>query len=209
MRRSRFRLNFAPARLVANGKNFPGVSGRSLEQPHRLLAVHPAPPAGHVAVDFAAVLLQLEQAEHQTAQRRHDVRAVAVGLVGDARGILAEGGIAAVVRAVLDRVPVSADDLQQPGPVIGVGFGAGDVVGVLLLFLYDPGALEILALAPHRDELSATAQAGVLGGDGFALHSAAFESAVLFAPAGVVLRGKKTPAGVSRSLVSGCRLDCL
>lgn len=85
------------------------------------------------------------------------MRAVALRGVGDARGVLAEGHVAAVVRAVLDRIPVPADNLQQPRAVIGVRFGAGDVVGVFLFFFYDPATFQILPLTPDGDELPTAA----------------------------------------------------
>lgn len=116
--------------------------------------------------------------------------------LGDAGGVFAHADVAPVVGAVLDGVPVSAHGLEQSGFVVDIRVGAADVEGILLLFFIDAPAAQVVAFAPDGDELSASAQPGFFGGDGFALDAPARQPPVLFDPAAVMSAGKKTPGAV-------------
>jgi len=98
--------------------------------------------------------------------------------------------------AVFDRLPMPAHDFEQGGFVIGVRIRAADVIGVILFFLIDAPAAQVMAFAPDGDELPASAQPGFFGADGFALDAPARQPTVFLDPAAVMSAGKKTLGAV-------------
>ncbi|OQX00061.1 MAG: hypothetical protein BWK80_62260 [Desulfobacteraceae bacterium IS3] len=112
-----------------------------------------------IGVDLAPVFFELIHAYRQIT---HGCQRMARLAVCDAAGVLAEGNIAAVVDAVFDRRPMSANPLlhlfvamfidQATARVIGDGIGSVWLFGV-----------EHLAFSPHGDDLPTAEQADLCG----------------------------------------------
>jgi len=98
--------------------------------------------------------------------------------------------------AVFDRLPMPAHDFEQGGFVIGVRVRATDVIGILLFFFIHAPPAQVMAFPPYGDELSASAQPGFFGADGFALEAPARQPTVFLDPAAVMSAGKKTLGAV-------------
>ena len=147
-----------------------------------------APSRESPGLVFAPVLLQFKEPQKQVSQGGHDLRTAAAA---DSASVLAQADIPAIVRTVFTAGPVIADDCQQLLGAVLPGSGAGAVEAVFFGLLGDLTLAQLLALPPHGDKLPTPTQAGLLGAQTDSLEAPAYQAAMLFAPAGVVFRGKK------------------
>jgi hypothetical protein len=146
------------------------------------------PPRKSARLGSASVPLQLEESQEQISQGSHNESAVTPA---DARSVLAQTDVPAVMRPVFAARPMVANTLKQLAGTVLLWGGAGAVEAVFLRCFGDPALAQLFALSPYGDELPAAAQAGFLGTEAGSLQPPADQPSVLFAPAGVVFRGKK------------------
>ena len=152
------------------------------------------------------MLLQLEEPQHQIAQRRHHI---GTGASADARGVFAQAHIPAVMGAILAGGPVAANELEQLGGSVLLRGRAGGVEAVFLGRLDDLAPAQLFLLPPHGDELPATAQPRFFGAKTDALEAPADQPTVLLGPAGVIFRGERNLEAVEFEPAPECHFDCL
>jgi hypothetical protein len=111
--------------------------------------------------------MQFEEPQEQISQGGHDVSALAPA---DARSILAQADIPAVMRSVFTGRPVITNYLQQlTGAVLAWG-GTGAIEAIFFGFLGDPALAQLFALPPYGYELPAATQAGLFGAEADSLQ---------------------------------------
>ena len=130
------------------------------------------------------------------------------GAVSHTASIFAKADIAPMMDAVLDRGPMTADDIQQfvvaQFPIRDTGGVVADLVARRL------GAWrEGHAFTPHGHDLPAAAQTDFFRRHRTALQPPPFQAPVVLLPSDGLIRGEKPAfaAGVGR--VRGRRSDCL
>ncbi len=146
-----------------------------------------APGFEFVDLGVAALFLQFVKANGQIAQGGQDLRG---STLGGLTGVLAEGVVAAVMRAVLDGRPVVADDFEQF--LVGMLFlaQAGGVIADLHAGGFGRQAQQD-PFALHGDDLPAAAQSDFLRADGHPGDAAALKPVMALFPGRLLFRREK------------------